>query len=381
MKGLDTLLVFVPITIGLNFLAPHEPPYQIAVFCCACLAVLPLAGKMGHATEELAKHLGPNLGGLLNATFGNAAELIITILAMKAAYDTPDRALQRTLLDVAQASITGSIVGNVLLVLGLALLLGGWSRTVQTVNRTLAGMHAGLLLLAVAGLVVPALFVQAHPDRAGIHGETTDPAVFRLSIGVAIVLMAIYLLGLYFSLKTHKTIFTGGDEFEAPHWTKKKALTVLGIATAFVAWMSEILVHTIEPMTHSMGLSPIFVGFIVIPVIGNAAEHATAIVMARQNKMDVAFGIAVGSSTQIALFVAPVLVFVSMLFGHQLSLIFTPVELVAVIFAAAIVGFISQDGETHWLEGAQLLALYLVISLAFLLLPPPTLPVATTGAH
>ncbi len=370
MTPLDALLIFVPISFGLKLFGPHTPPFQIALFVTSCLAVLPLAGRMGHATEELAKRLGPNLGGLLNATFGNAAELIITILAMQAAYKTNDPALQRTLLDVVQASITGSILGNILLVLGLAIVVGGWKRETQTFNRTLAGMHASLLILAVAGLMVPALFLHARPDLAHIHGETSNPAVQKLSVGVSVILMGIYLLGLFFSLKTHRSVFTGGEEAEVPHWSFKKAISVLVIATVGVMFMSEFMVHSIEPVTHSLGLSPIFVGFVVVPIIGNAAEHATAVVMAAQNKMDIAIGIAVGSSTQIALFVAPLLVFVSMLFGHHLSLIFTQVELVALVASAAVVGFISQDGETHWLEGAQLLAVYAIIVLAFLLVPP-----------
>lgn len=372
MKYLNVLLICVPISLALNFLVPHTTFTQSILFLTACLAVLPLAGLMGHATEELAKHLGPNIGGLLNATFGNAAELIITILALKAAYQATTPAEQQTLLDVVQASITGSIIGNILLVLGLALLLGGWKRTRQTFNRTAGGMHSSLMLLAVVGLMVPAVFVHAQPGLQQAHGETTNPAVWNLSLGVAVILMATYLLGLYFSLKTHKSVFTGGEEEEKPHWSKTKALTVLAVATAFVAWMSELLVHSIQPVTQQLGLSPIFVGAIVIPIIGNAAEHVTAIFVAMDDKMDMAIGIAVGSSTQIALFVAPLLVFVSMLFGHQLSLIFTQVELVAVAFSVAVVAFVSHDGETNWLEGAQLLAVYLIVALAFLLAPPPT---------
>jgi Ca2+:H+ antiporter len=358
MKFLNYLLVFVPITLVLRYAVHLDSP--LILFICACLAVLPLAGVMGHATEELAKHLGPNIGGLLNATFGNAAELIITIFLLRAGQ-----------LDVVQASITGSIIGNILLVLGLALLVGGWNRKCQTFNRTLAGMHSNLLVLGVAGLMVPAIFVHGLPGHAQDHAGTSDPRIWNLSVSVAVVLMATYLLGLWFSLKTHVSVFTGGDEGDEPHWSVGKGIGVLAVATAFVAWMSEILVHTIEPMTHAAGLSPLFVGVIVIPIIGNAAEHATAVVMAKQDRMDVAIGIAVGSSTQIALFVAPLLVFLSALFGHQLSLIFTTVELVALAFAVAIVSFVSMDGESHWLEGVQLLAVYVIISLAFLLVPPP----------
>jgi Ca2+:H+ antiporter len=370
MKPLYYLLVFVPISIGLSRFAPHTPPFQIALFVSACLAVLPLAGLMGDATEELAKHLGSSVGALLNATFGNAAELIITTIALWAAYQAKDAAEGHLLLDVVQASVTGSIIGNILLVLGLALLVGGWNRVSQSFNRTLASMHSSLMILAVAGLMVPAIFVHARPGMGDLHGETADPSVWRLSVGVALVLISTYVLGLFFTLKTHVSVFTGGEEVESPHWTKGKACLVLGVATAFVAWMSEILVHSIEPMTEAAGLPAAFVGFIVIPIIGNAAEHATAVVMAKNNKMDMAIGIAIGSSTQIALFVAPLLVFISMAFGHRMSLIFSTVELVSVAFATAIAGFVSQDGETHWLEGIQLLAVYLIIALAFLLVPP-----------
>jgi Ca2+:H+ antiporter len=366
MKWLNYLLVFVPISIALKFLSPDN---HTLLFVSACLAVLPLAGLMGHATDELAKHLGPNIGGLLNATFGNAAELIITIFALKAG-----------LLDVVQASITGSIIGNILLVLGLALLVGGWKREKQVFNRTLGGMHSSMLLLAVVGLMLPAVFVHARPGLAHEHAETKVPEVWNLSLAVSAVLMLTYVLGLWFSLKTHTDAFGGPDETQSPHWTKRKALATLAVATAFVAWMSEMLVHSVEPMTHALGLSPIFVGVIVIPIIGNAAEHATAVVMAAEDKMDVALGIAIGSSTQIALFVAPLLVFLSALFGHHLSLIFTQVELVSVGLAVAVVALVAHDGETHWLEGAQLLLVYVIIALAFYLVPPEFAP-ATPATH
>lgn len=355
------LLVFVPISLGLYYLAPHQPPFPVLLFFSACLAVLPLAGLMGHSTGELAKHLGPTIGALLNATFGNAAELILTIFAIQAGQ-----------LEMVQASLTGSIIGNILLVLGLAVLLGGWKRQHQKLNTTLAGMHTSSLLLAVAGLMVPALFVHARPGLAHEHAGTHDPQVWSLSVGVSVVLIAMYLLGLLFTLKTHQSVFTGGQESEPPHWTKGRALGTLTLATTFVAWMAHLLVHTVEPMTEALHLSPIFVGVIIIPLIGNAAENSTAVTMALEDKMDMALGIAVGASTQIALFVAPLLVFISALYGQNMSLIFTQVELVAVAFAVAIVAFVAHDGETHWLEGAQLLAVYLIITLAFLLMPPLT---------
>jgi len=371
MKWLNGLLIFVPISALLANFGPHTPTVQVMVFISACLAVIPLAGIMGHATEELAKHLGPNAGGLLNATFGNAAELIIALFALRAG-----------LLDVVQASITGSILGNLLLVLGLALLLGGRNRRFQSFNRTLAGMHSSMLVLAVAGLMVPAVFVHSLPGLAEAHGAATDSDVWYLSLSVSGVLMVTYLLGLFFSLKTHRAVFEGSDETEPAHWSRGKALTVLTAATAFVAWMSEMLVHSLEPMTQALNLSPVFVGVIVIPIIGNAAEHATAVTTAMKDKMDISLGIAIGSSTQIALFVAPFLVFASMLFGYKLSLIFTTVELVSVAFGVAIVAWIAHDGETHWYEGVLLLAVYAVISLAFFMVPPAVeSSPAPAGAH
>lgn len=363
MKGLNLLLAFVPVSVGLQYFAPHTPAFQVAVFITACLAVVPLAGIMGHATDELAKHLGPNVGGLLNATFGNAAELIIALFALKAG-----------LLDVVQASITGSILGNLLLVLGISVLVGGWNRTTQTFNQTLAGSQSSMLLLAVAGLFIPALFIHAQPGLQHVHGESFEPRVWRVSLAVSAVMMAVYIAGLFFSLKTHRALFVSHEENEAPEWTRGRAMGVLALATVFVAWMSELLVHSVEPMTHALHLSPVFVGVIIIPIIGNAAEHATAVTMAARDKMDISISIAIGSATQIALLVAPLLVFASALFGHQLSLIFNRPELVAVAFAVMIVAFVTHDGETNWLEGIQLLAVYLVIALAFYLVLPAAPP-------
>lgn len=369
MRGIHYLLLFVPISAGLQFFAPHTPPYEVAIFITACLAIVPLAGMMGEATDEISKHTGPSIGGLLNATFGNAAELIIAIFALKAG-----------LLDVVQASITGSIVGNILLVLGLAIVTGGWNRTHQTFNRTLASSQSSMLLLATAGLFVPALFVQAQPGMQHVHGESFDPRVWRISLAVAGVLMAVYLFGLLFSLKTHRAVFATHEENEQAEWPLGRAIGVLAGATAFVAWMSELLVSSVEPMTHALHLSPLFVGVIIVPIVGNAAEHATAVTMAARNKMDIAISIAIGSGTQVALLVAPLLVFASVLFGHQLSLIFGRPELVAVAFAVMIVAFVAHDGETNWLEGIQLLAVYVVIALSFyLVLPQGGAP--TPAAH
>jgi Ca2+:H+ antiporter len=347
--NLNLLLVFVPISVGLEIL--HGPP--LAIFITACLSILPLAGLMGHATEELAKHLGSAIGGLLNATFGNAAELIITIFAVR-----------QGLLEVVKASITGSIIGNILLVLGAAVLTGGLKHKRQTFNQAAAGMHSSMLALAVTALLVPALFFHTHP------GPLTRDEAHRaelLSLWVAGTLILVYLAGLIFSLRTHQSFFTTGEEqdSEPPHWSKVRSVAVLLLATAVVALESEFLVGSMEHVTRELGLTPLFIGVIIIPLIGNAAEHATAITVAMRNKMDLSLHIAVGSSTQIALFVAPLLVFVSLAMGHPMNFVFNTFEVVAVALSVAAVALISLDGETHWLEGLQLLAAYLIISVAF----------------
>jgi Ca2+:H+ antiporter len=347
--NLNLLLVFVPISIALEL--SHGPP--LAIFITSCLSILPVAGLMGHATEELAKHLGSTIGGLLNATFGNAAELIITLFA-----------IQRGLLDVVKASITGSIVGNILLVLGAAVFLGGLRHRRQTFNQVAAGMHSNMLVLAVTALMVPALFFHTHPGP--LTADESGRAEL-LSLWVAGILILVYLAGLLFSLVTHQQFFTTGEGDDAvpPHWTKTRSVTMLALATAVVALESEFLVGSVEHVTRELGLSQLFIGVIIIPLIGNAAEHMTAISVAMRNKMDLSLQIAIGSSTQIALFVAPLLVFISLAMGHPMNFVFNTFELVAVAMSVAIVAFISQDGETHWLEGLQLLAAYLIISVAF----------------
>jgi Ca2+:H+ antiporter len=347
--NLNLLLAFVPISLVLEL--THGPP--LAIFVTACLAILPLAGLMGQATDELSKHLGSTIGGLLNATFGNAAELIITIFA-----------LRQGLLDVVKASIAGSIIGNILLVLGAAVFAGGLRYARQKFNRVAAGMHSSMLVLAVTGLIVPALFIHTHP------GPLSPSAAWRaelLSLWVAGTLIVVYLAGLIFSLRTHQSFFTTGEELdpEPPHWPKRRSLIVLGLATVAVALESEFLVGSVDHVTRELGLSQMFIGIIIIPLIGNAAEHATAVTMAMRNKMDLSLQIAIGSSTQIALFVAPLLVFLSLLLGHPMDFLFNTFELVAIALAVAIASLISLDGETHWLEGLQLLAAYFIIAVAF----------------
>jgi Ca2+:H+ antiporter len=307
---------------------------------------------MGEATEQVAAHAGAGLGAFLNASFGNAAELIIAIVA-----------LREGLHDVVKASITGSIIGNILLVLGLSMVAGGLRYKRQRFNSTAAGMGASLLLLSAVGLIVPALFhFTAAEQGAMVERE--------LSFEIAIVLFAIYVLSLVFSLKTHRHLFAG-DGHHRPErpWRRQTATIVLLAATIAIAIMSEFLVGAVEPTATRLGLTQVFVGVILVALVGNAAEHSTAILVAFKNQMDLALGIAIGSSQQIALFVAPVLVFASYAFGDPLDLIFTPFEVAAVTMSVLIVGFVSMDGESHWMEGVMLVGVYIILAVAFFFLP------------
>ncbi len=342
------LLLAVPASVILKM--QHASP--LLVFLSACIGVLPLAGLMGKATEEIAERTGPTIGGLLNATFGNAAELIIAIVALRAG-----------LVDLVKASITGSILGNLLLILGLSLIAGGTKTPILKFNRTNAGMSSAMLALAVAGLVFPALFHSIHPGTTSARLAVTE---LQLSEAVAVILAVTYGLSLLFSLRTHKTLF-GVDASSTPHgasWSITKAVAVLGLATAGVVVESEILVHAVEGVTASIGLSQTFLGLIIIPIIGNAAEHATAVVVARKGQTDLALQIALGSSTQVALLVAPLLVLAGLILQVPLNLVFTPLEVVALGISTVVVAIITLDGESHWFEGAQLLALYAMIAAA-----------------
>jgi Ca2+:H+ antiporter len=348
---LDLLLVFVPATVVLRLVdADH-----LIVFISAALAIIPLAGLLGRATEHLTAHVGAGIGGLLNASLGNAAELIIAMIA-----------LREGLHDVVKASITGSILGNILLVLGAAMLAGGLKYERQKFNQTAAGMGASLLLLAAVGLIVPALFHYTAADR-GVVVER------ELSLEISIVLFMIYILSLVFSLRTHRHVYSGsGHETSGLGervWSRSQSIAVLAAATVLVGLMSELLVGALDHAANTLGLTQLFVGVIVVALIGNAAEHSTAVLVAMKNKMDLALGIAVGSSLQIALLVAPVLVFASYLFGTPLDLIFTPFEVAAVTISVLIVGFVSMDGESHWMEGVMLVGVYTMLAIAFYFLP------------
>jgi Ca2+:H+ antiporter len=349
MKYLNVLLVFVPLAILGELL--HWSP--LLVFVVSALGVVPLAGLLGEATEHLVVHTGPRVGGLLNATLGNAAELIITIFALRAG-----------LFDLVKASITGSIIGNMLLIMGFSMVVGGLKHGRQHFNRSLAGVNATQLLLATAALAIPSLF-SFSTDRA--HPLSID----ALSLWVAVVMIVIYLFGILFSFrqeddsKDHQS----HGQHSGPVWSVRKSLLVLGVSTVFIAWLSEILVGAVEPTVAALGVSEFFLGIIVIPLVGNIAEHLVAVQVALKNKMDLSLGISIGSSLQIALFVAPLLVFISLLFGRELTLVFNPFEIIALFAAALIAAFVSLDGESNWLEGAQLLALYAIVALAFFFLP------------
>jgi Ca2+:H+ antiporter len=352
--SLDWLLVFVPGAIVLDFLAPER---HTLIFVAACVAVIPLAGWLGKATEHLAERTTEGIGGLLNATFGNAAELIIALFALRSG-----------LTEVVKASITGSIIGNILLVLGAAFLAGGVRHKEQDFNVAGARVQATMLTLASIALIMPAVF---HHLVGASRAERT------LSLELSGVLIVTYGLLLVFSLHTHKQLFTGTaaaaarvEEERHGSWSLRRSLGTLIGAAALIGWVSEVLVGSVEAAAETFGMTEVFVGVIVVAVVGNAAEHSTAILMAWRNRMDLAVGIAVGSSIQIALFVAPLLVFASYLLGPSpMDLVFTPAEVVAVGLAILITGQIAGDGRSNWLEGAQLLVVYSILALVFYFLP------------
>jgi len=331
-----------------------------ALFVCSALGIIPVAGWIGRATEALAFRVGEGLGGLLNATFGNAAELIIAGIA-----------LSKGLTNVVKASLTGSIIGNVLLVLGLSILLGGTKYKEQRFNGTAARTSVISLSLAAIGLIIPTVFhLTAHNSPGGWSPLMEQ----KLSLAIAVVLFLTYFCVLGFSLRTHKHFYQGHQqhaEEAGEQWSRNKAIVILLVATAFVALLSEFLVGTIENVRDTVGVTEVFVGVIVVAIVGNAAEHSTAIVMAMKNKMDLSVGIAIGSSLQIALFVAPVLIFLSYLIGRPMDLEFSVPEVLAVVASVYILFQISEDGETNWIEGVQLLSVYVILGILFFYLPEP----------
>ena len=338
------LLVLAP----LSWIADLATRNHLLTFFSAAGAVIPLAGLIGRSTEQLALHAGPRVGGLLNATFGNITELIIALFLI---LDGD--------IGIVKASMVGSIIGNLLLVLGAAILLGGLKHQEQRFNARAASVHSTSLALAVTGLLMPALFVLL---AQGHHGFVQREVV---SVTVALVLMALYGAALVFTLVTHQHLFRTPTEDEHPSWSVRTSILVLVGATALVALESELLVGSLDATVSDLGLSRLFVGLILVPVIGNAAEHASAVFFALRDKLDVALEIAIGSSTQIALFVAPVLVLISLVAGHPMDFVFSPFEIAAVALSTFIVSLISLDGRTNWLEGAQLLGAYVIMGVSF----------------
>lgn len=351
--------VLVPVPFVLKVVGAPD----LAVFASAGIAVLPLAHLMGIATEELGKRAGPGIGGLLNATLGNATELIIALIALWRAAEAAAAgqvAAADSLVEVVKASITGSIIGNLLLVLGLSVFVGGLRHKTQKFSVKAAELQVTLLVLAIAALVMPELFQLSY--RAG----GVSPVLPNVSLGIAILLLVGYLLGLVFSLHTHKDVFNPvTHESEPPIWSRNFALAVLIASTALVGIVAEVLVGSVESVTATLGLTEIFMGVIIIAIIGNAAEHGAAVLMAWRNKMDLSVGIATISSVQIALFVTPVLVLASFAFGKPLTLAFEIFELVAIILSVAIVAVLAKDGETNWYEGVLLLLVYAIIGVGF----------------
>jgi Ca2+:H+ antiporter len=349
------LTPLIPIAVLLDLIGSPAT----VVFATSALGIIPTAALMGRATEELAARSGPGIGGLLNVTFGNAPELIIALFA-----------LSQGLQEVVKASIVGSIIGNMLLVLGAAMLAGGIGREKQTFSSTSASIQTTMLMLAGAALIMPAIFELVEGKglpAPGAESINYGGTVEQLSLAVAIVLIATYVIGLFFSLKTHRDLFNPEyEEEDTWGWSTRKSVTVLAIAGVLVGIMSEVLVGSITEASESVGLSEFFIGVIVVAIVGNAAEHWVAVLVAMKDKMDLAVNIAIGSSAQIALFVAPVLVLASFLIGpHPLALVFNGFELGAILLAILVGNHVTSDGESTWFEGVQLLAVYFVFGLAF----------------
>jgi len=355
---LNILLLAMPICCYFAYISHQETN----AFFASLVAIMPLAFLMGHATEEIALRTSDSIGGLLNATFGNAAEIIICLLALWSAYKAgADSESAAIMIKIVQASLIGSILGNLLLVMGLAFVWGGIHHKVQSFNETQFGSNNSLLLLAVITLVIPTVY---HSTVSGVEGDT---GVEDLSRAAAVILLGLYMLFLLFQLKTHSDLFAtdGTHEHEEPKMTMNEAIALLVISTILVSWMAEILVHSLESAADDVSMSHLFIGVILLPMFGNAAEHFTAVSVAAKNKMDLSFAIAIGSSTQIAVFVAPLMVLVAWMLGLSLTFEFGLLETVAAFLAVMIVNTIASDGKSNWLEGAMLLGTYAVLAMAF----------------
>ena len=356
---LSLMLVFIPLAIYFNIFSHNAP----MAFATSMAAIMPLAYLMGEATEQIALKTNESIGGLLNATFGNAAEMIIAVLAVLAAATAikeGDTETAATMISVVQASLIGSILGNLLLVLGLAFVWGGIHHKVQQFSDTQVGANVSLLFLAVIALILPTVYQ--------FTGNGHEEAIVTLSRVTAVILLMMYGLFLLFQFRTHTELFaTDGDHDEEPVMAKKQAMTLLIGATVMVAWMAEIMVHSIQSAADEWGLPTLFIGVILLPLFGNAAEHFTAVSVAGKNKMDLAFSIAVGSSTQIAVFVAPAIVMLAWIISVPLTFQFGLLETLATFLAVLITNSIASDGKSNWLEGSMLLATYVILAVAFFL--------------
>jgi Ca2+:H+ antiporter len=356
---LNWLLLAVPVTLFFNIQGNVE-----MTFLFSMISIMPLAFLMGHATEEIALRAGENLGGLLNATFGNAVEIIIASIAIYTAFSDPDQA--ETMIVLVQASLIGSILGNLLLVLGLALLWGGIKFKIQSFNQSALSMNGSLLLLAILALIIPAA---AHHTGSNV----TDENILELSRYASLALLVMYGLSLFFQFKTHSDLFHSTEEesshHEEPKMWIKDAWTLLILATILVGYMAELLVHSVDKAASEWGMPTLFIGVILLPFFGNAAEHFTAVIVAGKDKMDLSLAIAIGSSVQIAVFVAPLMVLFAWAMGVGLSLEFGLLETAATFMGVLVANFILNDGKTNWLEGAMLLACYVILALSFLLIP------------
>ena len=350
MKGIRLLLLFFPVAVVAELLHWGD----LIVFASAALAIVPIAGLLGEATESLAERTGPQIGGLLNASLGNAAELIITVVAINAGK-----------IALVKASIIGSILGNLLFVLGLSLLLGGIKQGTQKFDRNRVSIDATLVILAAIAISIPSLF-----------NELIEPNVQRvetLSLATAVVVLGIYVLSILYTLRQPQNHHAHGTGIEpthtGPRWGIGRAVVIMGVAVAGLAVMSEFLVGSLETVTATFGLSEFFVGIILVPIIGNVAEHLVAVQVAMKNQMDLSLSIALGSSLQIALFVAPLLVFLSLFLGNPMTLEFNHPEILAMVAASIIAALVAIDGRSNWLEGAMLIAVYLILGIGFFFLP------------
>jgi len=349
------LLIFTPIAVGLEFVhADH-----LVLFVVSAMALIPLAKMIGDSTEHLSTHYGPTVGSLLNVTFGNAAEIIISVVAINAG-----------LLDLVKASITGSIPGNILLIFGLSIIAGGFRYKEQTFSRENIGIQSSMLFLAIIGLAIPTILASTILSTSEVQVQ-----VQILSDALAVILLIVYILGIIFTFITHKHLFTPPEtsqethENNDTHWSKKKSFLLLAVSMVGVIVVSEILVASVEKTGEELGFGQLFVGAIIVGLVGNAAEHSSAILLARKGKIDLSIGIAAGSGTQVALFVVPILVFSGIALGQPFTLVFTLLELVTIFLAAIILNLIVLDGRSNWFEGVMLTAVYIIIAIAFFFVP------------